>query len=85
VDDQVTITVSKRIVLRGYRIWSEGSLQENGVKYLQLVDSISQEEFRRFVDMELIDAEGYMTKLFPLPRTIIRPRVLTMQPTSRGS
>jgi len=75
VNDQVPITVARRIVLRGYKIWSEGSLQENGIRYLQLFDSISQKEFRRFVDLGVIDKEGYITKLYPLPRIIIRPWV----------
>lgn len=69
------ITVSsRRILLKSYKIWCEGVLQENGVKCVQLYDSISQEEFRRFVDMGLIDADGFMTKTFSLAKTFIRPR-----------
>ena len=74
MDDQIIITVAKRIVLKSYRIWCEGVLQENGVKCVRLFDSISQEEFRRFVDMGLVDADGFMTKTFPLAKTFIRPR-----------
>ena len=73
MDDQIIITVSRRIVLKSYRIWCEGTLQENGVKCVRLFDSISQEEFRRFVDMGLIDADGFITKRSPLPKIIIRP------------
>lgn len=75
VDDQISITFAKRIVLKSYRIWCEGDLQENGLKCVKLFDSISQEEHRRFVDLGVIDKEGYITKLYPLPKIIIRPRV----------
>jgi len=75
VDDQIVIKVAKRIVLKSYRIWCEGILQENGVKCVQLYDSISQEEFRRFVDMGLVDTDGFMTKTFPLAKTFIRARM----------
>ena len=49
-------------------------MEETGLKCVKLYDSISQEEFRRFVDMGLIDAEGFITKTFPLAKTFIRPR-----------
>jgi len=75
VDDQIIITVSRRIVLKFNRIWCEGPLQENGFKCVRLFDSISQEEFRRFVDMGLVDADGFMTKTFSLAKTFIRPRL----------
>jgi len=71
----VEITVSKRLRLRKNKIWCEALLEENGFVRIQDYDSISQEELRRFVDMGLIDADGYMTKSFPLPRTFIRPRI----------
>lgn len=74
MDDQIIMTVAKRIVLKSYRIWGEGVLQENGVKCVQLYDSISQEEFRRLVDIILVDADGFITKTFPLAKTFIRPR-----------
>lgn len=73
MNDQITITAAKRIVVKGHKIWSEGILQNTGVNYLQLIDSISQEEFRRLIDMGLIDSDGFITKLYPLPRIIIRP------------
>lgn len=75
MNDQVTITVARRIVLRSHRIWRESSVEVKGREYMVLCDSISQEEFRRFVDLVVIDKEGYITKLYPLPRIIIRPRV----------
>lgn len=67
----VTVT-SRRIRLKCYRIWCEGPVELNGVKRVRLFDSISQEEFRRFVDMGLVDADGYMTKTFPLAKIFIR-------------
>ena len=70
------ITVSsRRILLKSYRIWRESSVEVKGREYVVLCDSISQEEFRRFVDLVVIDKEGYITKIYPnLPRVIIRPR-----------
>jgi len=74
VDDQKIITV-KCTVLKYHKIWSEDVLEETGLKSLQDYDSISQEEYRRFVDMGLIDYEGFITKRWrPLPRIFIRPR-----------
>lgn len=73
MDDQIIITAAKRIVLKSYRIWRESSVEEKGREYVVLCDSISQEEFRRFVDLVVIDKEGYITKLYPLPRIITRP------------
>ena len=74
-DDDVIITVAKRIVLRGHKIWREFSMEEKGPEYVVLLDSISQEEYRRFVDLDVIDSEGYISKTYPnLPRIIIRPR-----------
>jgi len=57
VDDQKIITV-KCTVLKYHKIWSEDVLEETGLKSLQDYDSISQEEYRRFVDMGVIDQEG---------------------------
>lgn len=74
MDDEIIITVSKRTVLKYHRIWSEDVLESTGFKCLQLYDSISQEELRRFVDMGVIDQEGFITKKWPLPRIFIRPR-----------
>ena len=73
MDDQIIITAAKRIVLKSYKIWGESSVEEKGREYVVLCDSISQEEFRRFVDLVVIDSEGYITKLYPPPRIIIRP------------
>jgi len=74
-DDDVTITVAKRVRLVSYRIWGEATLEEQGREYVAQLDSISQEEFRRFVDFGIIDPEGYILKSYPnLPRVIIRPR-----------
>ena len=74
-DDDVIITVAKRTVLASNKIWREYSLEEGDREYVALLDSISQEEFRRLIDMNLIDSDGFITKRFPLPRIIIRPRV----------
>jgi len=74
VDDEMIITRAERTVLKYHKIWSEDVLEETGLKCLQLYDSISQEELRRFVDMGVIDAEGFITKRFPFPRIFIRPR-----------
>ncbi|MHC3129988.1 MAG: hypothetical protein IBV52_07955 [Candidatus Bathyarchaeota archaeon] len=74
-EDDVIITVAKRTVLRGHKIWREFNLKEKEPEYVVLLDSISQEEFRRFVDFCIIDPEGYITKTYPnLPRIVIRPR-----------
>ena len=70
----MTVTVSRRIVLKFHRIWSEGTLQEKGLRCVRLYDSISQEEFRRLVDMGLFDSDGFITKTFPLAKTFIRSR-----------
>ena len=72
MDDQITITVAKRIVLGSHKIWRESSLEEKGREHIVLCDSISQEEFLRLCVMVVIE-EGYITKLYPLPRIIIRP------------
>jgi len=75
MDDDIVITVAKRIVLRGHKIWREHGLEEGDPEYVALLDSISQEEYRRFVDLDVIDSEGYISKTYPnLPRIIIRPR-----------
>ena len=75
MDDKIIITVAKRIVLASNKIWQEFTLEEKGREYVALLDSISQEEYRRFVDLDVIDSEGYITKTYPnLPRVIIRPR-----------
>ena len=73
-DNDVVITVAKRIVLRGHKIWRESSMEEPGIEYIVLLDSICQEEYRRFIDLNVIDNEGYITKLYPVPRIVIRPR-----------
>ena len=75
MDDQIIITAAKRIVLASHRIWRESSLEEKCREHIVLCDSISQEEFRRFVDLVVIDKDSFITKLYPLPRIIIRPRV----------
>ena len=72
--DDVVITVAKRAVLRGHKIWSEGLLQNTGINYLQVIDSFSQEEYFRLITMGIIDQEGYITKLYSVPRIVIRPR-----------
>ena len=75
MDDEIIITVAKRVRLGSYRIWGDATLEEQGREYVALLDSISQEEFRRFVDFGIIDPEGYITKSYPnLPRVVIRPR-----------
>jgi len=74
VDDDVVITVTKRIRLGSHKIWREHSLEEGDREYVALQDSICQEEYRRFIDLKIIDKEGYITKLYPLGRVIIRPR-----------
>jgi len=75
VDDDVIITMAKRIVLRGHKIWRESSMEEHGIEYVVLLDSISQEEYFRLITMGIIDQEGYISKTYPnLPRVIIRPR-----------
>ena len=74
MDDEIIITVAKRTVLRGHKIWREYGMEEKEPEYVVLLDSISQEEFRRFVDLAVIDSEGYITKTYPVPRIVIRPR-----------
>jgi len=74
VDDDVVITVAKRIRLGSHKIWREYGLEEGDREYVALLDSISQEEYRRFVDLNIIDTEGYITKTYPVPRIVIRPR-----------
>ena len=74
MDDEIIITRAERTVLKYHKIWSEDVLEETGLKCLQFYDSISQEEYRRFVDMGVIDQEGFITKRWPLPRIFIRPR-----------
>jgi len=74
VDDEIIITRAERTVRKYHQIWSEDVLGETGLKSLQDYDSISQEEYRRFVDMGIIDQEGFITKRWPLPRIFIRSR-----------
>ena len=69
----IQITFAKRLRRRVNRIWCKDVLEQNGLVCVKDYDSISQEELRRFVDMGVIDREGYITKLYPLPRIIIRP------------
>lgn len=73
MDDQIIITVAKRIVLKYHRIWRDSTMEEKRLDCVRLHDSISQEELRRFDDMGVIDKEGYITKLYPLHYTTIRP------------
>jgi len=73
VDDQIIITVARRIGQKYHRIWRDSIMEEKGLACVRLHDSVSQEELRRFVDLGVIDKEGYITKLYPLPRIIIRP------------
>jgi len=68
----ITVT-GRRIVEKYHRIWRDAELEEGGLDCVRLHDSISQEELRRFVDLGVIDKEGYITKLFPLPRITVRP------------
>ena len=72
MDDQVTITVARRIGQKYHRIWRDSTMEEKGLDCVRLHDSVSQEELRRFVDLGVIDKEGYITKLYPLPYTTIR-------------
>ena len=58
MDDEIIITVAKRTVLRGHKIWREHGLEEGDPEYVAQLDSISQEEYRRFVDLDVIDSEG---------------------------
>jgi len=73
VDDQIIITVAKRIVLKYHRIWRDAELEEGGLDNVRSHDSLSQEEYKRLIDLGVIDKEGYITKLYPLPRITIRP------------
>ena len=72
--NDIEITFAKRLRKRVSQIWCEDILESNGTVCVKDYDSISQEELRRFVDLDLIDADGYMTKTFPLTRIFIRPR-----------
>lgn len=74
MDDEIIITCAERQRRPLHKIWSEDVLGETGLKCVQDYDSISQEEYRRFVDMGVIDREGFITKRWPLPRIFIRPR-----------
>jgi len=74
VTDDIEITVARRLKRRLNKIWCEDLLEQDGFLCIKDYDSISQEEIRRFVDFGVIDAEGYITKRFPLPRIFIRPR-----------
>ena len=69
----IQITFAKRLRRRVNRIWCEDVLEQNGLVCVKDYDSISQEELRRFVDLDVIDKEGYITKLYPLPYVTIRP------------
>jgi len=68
VTDDIEITFARRLRLNP--IWSEDVLEQTELVCVKEYDSMSQEEFRRFVDMDLIDGEGYITKRFPLPRIL---------------
>ena len=78
MDNQTIITVAKRTTLKYHGIWNEDVLEETGHKCIKFHDSISQEEFLRLCVMEIIDREGFMTKMFPLRKVFIRPTIMRL-------
>lgn len=76
MNSQQLIITAKRITVKYHGIWNEERLEETGHKCVKLCDSISQEEFLRLCVMDVIDQEGFITKMFPLRKVFIRPTIM---------